>query len=651
MQTVKLRAGDTIISEGEDGNTAFLIVSGSVEVSVGKETKAKTVATLTAGDVFGEMSLIEPGPRSATVKAVTDAECVATTYDEFIPLMQNDPQRAITFMRTLVRKLREMNNLLSIAPAEVLGQRIQQSLQVILAGLEERDTLSGSDLDGLGHELRMLLQIERIQIATAEIDKAERVLQYMVRPNIEECLNLWFGKSEQTDQDILNRFGADVALASTGQYDHWALNVEHPRLLVALVIMLDQFTRNMYRDTPQMYACDARCQRLVKRGLRVGVGARLRPIERVFLCLVLTHSEVLDDQHLCMEEWERAMEELAPDDPLNVFHEIFHRHVAVIKRFGRFPHRNKILQRANTSGEEDFLADSSFRFDLPLIRKPDGTFAFAGSVKKRTVKVLDHEYETLLPDIDEVGHKAFEYKYLGPDGVFTKTREQLKKQGYIRIGDSVPDFTAETSMGPINFHEFIGDSWCVFFSHPADFTPVCTTEFGMTAKLQHEWSVRNTKVIGLSVDSAEDHERWIADINETQHTQVNFPIIADKDRRVSMLFGMLDPTTFRHGTGLGETMTVRSVFIISPSKRVELILSYPAFIGRNFNEILRVLDALQLSAKYRVATPANWQPGDDTVVLPFISDEEAERMFADQGGFRKVRSYLRFVRDPSLRCL
>ncbi len=597
------------------------------------------------------MALIEPGPRSATVKAVTDAECVATTYDEFIPLMQNDPQRAITFMGSLVRKVREMNHLLSIAPAEVLGQRIQQSLQVILAGLEERDTLSGADLDGLGNELRMLLKTDRIQLATAEIDKAERVLQYMVRPNIEECLNLWFGKSEQTDQDILNRFGTDVALASTGQYDHWALNVEHPRLLVALVIMLDQFTRNMYRDTPRMYACDAHCQRLVKRGLRVGVGARLRPIERVFLCLALTHSEVLDDQLLCMEEWERAMEGLAPDDPLNVFHEIFHRHVAVIKRFGRFPHRNKIQQRPNTSDEEDFLADSSFRFDLPLIRKPDGTFAFAGSVKKRTVKLLDHEYETLLPDLDEVGHKAFEYKYLGPDGVFTKTREQLKKQGYIRIGDSVPDFTAETSMGPINFHEFIGDSWCVFFSHPADFTPVCTTEFGMTAKLHHEWSIRNTKVIGLSVDSAEDHARWIADINETQHTQVNFPIIADKDRRVSMLFGMLDPTTFRHGTGLGETMTVRCVFIISPSKRVELILSYPAFIGRNFNEILRILDALQLSAKYRVATPANWQPGDDTVVLPFISDEEAERMFADQGGFRKVRSYLRFVRDPSLRCL
>ncbi|HSC64751.1 MAG TPA: peroxiredoxin [Caldimonas sp.] len=227
----------------------------------------------------------------------------------------------------------------------------------------------------------------------------------------------------------------------------------------------------------------------------------------------------------------------------------------------------------------------------------------------------------------------------------------MQKQGYVRIGDSVPDFDAETSLGPINFHTFIGDSWCVLFSHPADFTPVCTTEFGATAKLEPEWRARGTKVIGLSVDGAEDHERWIADINETQNTRVNFPIIADKDRKVAMLFGMLDPTTFRHGTGIGETMTVRSVFIISPAKRVELIITYPAYIGRSFDEILRVLDALQLSAKYRVATPVNWKPGDDTVVLPFISDEEAEALFADQGGMRKVRSYLRYVRDPSLRCL
>jgi alkyl hydroperoxide reductase subunit AhpC len=164
---------------------------------------------------------------------------------------------------------------------------------------------------------------------------------------------------------------------------------------------------------------------------------------------------------------------------------------------------------------------------------------------------------------------------------------KLERQGYVRIGDSVPDFTADSSWGEINFHEFIGDSWCVLFSHPADFTPVCTTEFGATAKLDAEWRKRDTKVIGMSVDSASDHGRWIADINETQHTFVNFPIIADKDRRVSMLFGMLDSTTFRHGPSLGQTQTVRSVFIISPAKRVELILSYPAYIGRSFSEILR----------------------------------------------------------------
>jgi len=536
-------------------------------------------------------------------------------------------------------------------PPELLGQRIQQRLQVILAGLDEREALSAGDVETLRRELRMLLKLERIQVAAAEMDKSEQVLQYMLRPSFEDCLNLWFGKSEQTDQEIAARFGADVALASNGHYDHWALDVEHPRLLVALVIMLDQFPRNMYRDTPRMYATDARCRELVRRGLRVGVGERLRPIERVFLCLVLTHSELLEDQHLCMEEWGRAMADLAADDPLNAFHEIFHRHVAVIQRFGRFPHRNKILQRANTVAEDDFLENSTFRFDLPLVRRADGGFVFAGTVKKRTVKLLDHEYETLLPDVDETPEGAFEFKYLGPDKVFTKSHEQLQKQGYIRIGDSVPDFDAETSLGPINFHTFIGDAWCVLFSHPADFTPVCTTEFGATAKLEPEWRSRGAKVIGLSVDSAEDHERWIADINETQNTRVTFPIIADKDRKVAMLFGMLDPTTFRHGTGIGETMTVRSVFIISPAKRVELIITYPAYIGRSFDEILRVLDALQLSAKYRVATPVNWKPGDDTVVLPFISDEEAEAMFADRGGLRKVRSYLRYVRDPSLRLL
>jgi uncharacterized protein (DUF924 family)/peroxiredoxin len=428
------------------------------------------------------------------------------------------------------------------------GQKVQQYLKVIIAGLDGHLPLSATEVEDLHRELRMLLQEDRLQIPTDHADKAQLIISYMMRPSIEECLNLWFGKSQQTDQDIWNRFGLDVALAAQGHYDHWALNVEQPQLIVALVIMLDQFPRNIYRDTSQMYDCDARCRTLVKRALRVGIGQRLRPIERIFLCLALTHSESLEDQHLCMEEWGRAMVELTADDPLNVFHEIFHRHVAVIRRFGRFPHRNKLLHRKSTAAEEEFLDDSSFRFDLPLVRQPDGKLVFAGTVKKRTVTVLGHEYETLLPDADETPGKVFEFKYEGPEAAFTRTQKQLTNQGYIRIGDSVPDFTIDTSQGPINFLEFIGDSWCVLFSHPSDFTPVCTTELGAAAKLQDEWTRRGTKVVGLSVDSTDEHERWIADINETQQTEVKFPIIADKDRRISMLFGMLDPTTFRQNS-------------------------------------------------------------------------------------------------------
>jgi alkyl hydroperoxide reductase subunit AhpC/uncharacterized protein (DUF924 family) len=535
--------------------------------------------------------------------------------------------------------------------AEALGHRIQMCLEVVLAGIEDRETLGSGDVEGLKRDLRLLLQLRKLETVTAEIEKAENILAYMLRPRMEDCLNLWFGKSEATDTEIRQRFGAEVTQAEKGHYDAWALDIERPRLLVALVILLDQFPRNIHRDSPRAYASDPRCQALVRRALRANFGERLKPIERVFLCLVLTHAEDMEDQLLCMEQWDRTMEELAPDDPLNVFHEIFHRHLAVIQRFGRFPHRNRILGRASTPEEEEFLANGDFRFDLPLVRRADGSFAFAGTVKRRTVRVLDHEYQTLLPDKDEAPAGAFEFKYEGPHKVFTRTHRQLSGQGFVRIGDAVPDFVAGTSLGPVRFHDFIGDGWCILFSHPADFTPVCTTEFGATAKLAAEWTRRGVKVIGLSVDSAEDHARWIADIEETQDAKVTFPIIADKDRRVSMLFGMLDPTTFRHGADAGQTMAVRSVFIISPAKRVELIISYPAHIGRNFAEILRVVDALQLSARHRVATPANWMPGDDTVVLPFISDAEAEEMFGAQGGLRKVRSYLRYVRDPSLRRL
>lgn len=226
-----------------------------------------------------------------------------------------------------------------------------------------------------------------------QIEKSEQVLEYMLRPSIEDCLHLWFGKSVQTDLEIGHRFGADVILASKGHYDHWAVDIEHPRRLVALVILLDQFPRNIYRDTARMYANDTRCRDLVKRALYAGANEGLRPIERVFLCLVLTHSEALEDQHLCMQAWVNAMAELASDDPLNTLRDIFQRHAAVIQRFGRFPHRNKVLQRASTAAEEDFLGNTAFRFDLPLIRRPDGAFDFAatcgdGSGHKRPIGKL-----------------------------------------------------------------------------------------------------------------------------------------------------------------------------------------------------------------------------------------------------------------------
>ena len=284
-----------------------------MDVSISSAGHAKSIGTLAAGDVFGEMSLIDSGPRSATVKAVTDTQCLVTTYEEFIATAQAEPARALEFMKTLVRRLRQMNERMArMNPGT--GQQIQRYLQVIIAGLDGQDALSGAEMEALHRELRMLLQNERLQVADAESEKGEQVLGYMLRPGIEECLNLWFGKSQQTDQDIWNRFGADVALALRGHYDHWALNVDHPRLLVALIIMLDQFPRNIYRDTSQMYDGDARCLSLVKRGLRIGISERLRPIERVFLCLALTHSESMEDQHLCMEEWRRAMDELAADD-------------------------------------------------------------------------------------------------------------------------------------------------------------------------------------------------------------------------------------------------------------------------------------------------------------------------------------------------
>jgi alkyl hydroperoxide reductase subunit AhpC len=208
----------------------------------------------------------------------------------------------------------------------------------------------------------------------------------------------------------------------------------------------------------------------------------------------------------------------------------------------------------------------------------------------------------------------------------------------IRLGDTAPDFTASTTQGEINFHEWLGDSWGVLFSHPKDFTPVCTTELGYVARIKPEFDKRNVKVIGLSVDPVESHERWEGDIEETQGTAVNFPMIGDPDRTVAGLYDMIHPNA-------DDTLTVRSVFVIGPDKKVKLTLTYPASTGRNFDEILRVIDSLQLTAYKKVATPANWKFGDDVIIVPALSNDEAKELFPD--GWDEQKPYLRVTKQPS----
>lgn len=207
----------------------------------------------------------------------------------------------------------------------------------------------------------------------------------------------------------------------------------------------------------------------------------------------------------------------------------------------------------------------------------------------------------------------------------------------IRLGDKAPDFTADSSMGTINLYDYLGDSWGILFSHPADFTPVCTTELGTAAKFKDEFDKRNVKMLALSVDGAESHQEWIKDINEVQNTTVNFPIIADEDKKVSALYDMIHPNA-------DNNLTVRSVFIIAPDKTVKLTLTYPASTGRNFYELLRVVDSLQLTAYHKVATPANWEKGKDVVVSPAISTKDAKEMFSK--GVTEVKPYLRMTPDP-----
>jgi thioredoxin-dependent peroxiredoxin len=209
----------------------------------------------------------------------------------------------------------------------------------------------------------------------------------------------------------------------------------------------------------------------------------------------------------------------------------------------------------------------------------------------------------------------------------------------LRLGDIAPDFQASTTNGDIHFHEFLGNSWGILFSHPADYTPVCTTELGRTAALSEEFARRNTKVVAVSVDDLESHKGWIQDINETQKVAVDFPIIADNDKVVANLYDMIHPNA-------SETLTVRSLFIIGPDKKIKLTITYPASTGRNFTEVLRVLDSLQLSANYSVATPADWVPGEDVIVSLAVSTKEAEQKFPK--GLTIVKPYLRYTPQPDL---
>jgi len=215
----------------------------------------------------------------------------------------------------------------------------------------------------------------------------------------------------------------------------------------------------------------------------------------------------------------------------------------------------------------------------------------------------------------------------------------------IRIGDEAPDFTAQSTQGPIKFHEWIGDGWAILFSHPKDFTPVCTTELGYMAGLTPEFKKRNTKILGLSVDPVEDHQRWMKDIEETQGHAVTYPLIGDRDLAVAKLYDMIHPNaSATQPRTAADNATVRSVFLIGPDKKVKAVLTYPMSSGRNFDEVLRLLDSCQLTAAHKVATPVNWKHGEDVIIVPSVSDDEAKQRFPQ--GWRSPKPYMRFVRAP-----
>ena len=218
----------------------------------------------------------------------------------------------------------------------------------------------------------------------------------------------------------------------------------------------------------------------------------------------------------------------------------------------------------------------------------------------------------------------------------------------LRIGDEAPNFTAQTTQGPIDFHEWIGNSWAVLFSHPKDFTPVCTTELGYMARIKPEFEKRNVKIIGLSIDSVDDHKRWSKDIEETQGAAPSYPLIGDADLKIAKLYDMLPAETSggAQGRTAVDNQTVRNVYVIGPDKKIKLILTYPMAVGRNFDEVLRAVDALQLTAEHQVATPTNWKNGDDVIIPTSVSDEEAKKKYPE--GFKTQKPYLRTVKQPQL---
>ncbi|MDA5093731.1 DUF924 family protein [Aliiroseovarius sp. KMU-50] len=299
---------------------------------------------------------------------------------------------------------------------------VSNAIHQLLSGLNNRDTLDVTDIQQLKRDLSTLAQKARPGFTSHEQLTAENIIAYTFRPTVESCLEIWFGKSQQTDDEIWRRFGADVLQASQGHYDHWALSPRHPRMFLAYIILLDQFRRNMYRDSAAMYDTDDHCLTMTRQAIRNGLVDQLQLIERVFPCLVLTHSEEVSDQELCLSEWARVQVDLAQDDPLRVFEDIFRRHHDVIRKFGRFPHRNELLGRSSSPEEQVFLDDTTFRFDLPLIRNDEGTLVFQeGSAD------LDHA--------DLLRGKA-EFSYAGPDIALTNAEREIRARGFATVGST-----------------------------------------------------------------------------------------------------------------------------------------------------------------------------------------------------------------------